>query len=102
MNIYVSNLSFEVENSDLQALFEEFGEVSSASIILDKITRRSRGFGFVEMPKSEEAEAAIKEINGTQLKGRAVTAAQAREREERSNSGYSPFKSNSGSGYNRR
>lgn len=99
MNIYVSNLSFEIDNSDLQSLFEEFGEVASASIITDKFTRRSRGFGFVEMPQKEQAEEAIKELNGREYKGRAIAATEAREREERtSNNSYR----GGNSGYGRR
>ena len=85
MNIYVSNLSFNVQDEDLRAFFAEYGEVSSAKIILDKETRRSRGFGFVEMPNDEEAKKAIEELNGGSVEGRAISVTEARPREERSN-----------------
>jgi RNA recognition motif-containing protein len=85
MNIYVSNLSFNVQDEDLRAFFAEYGEVSSAKIILDKETRRSRGFGFVEMPNDEEAKKAIEELNGGTVEGRAISVTEARPREERSN-----------------
>lgn len=80
MNIYVGNLSYQITDEDLRATFESFGEVSSASLIKDKFTNESKGFGFIEMPKQADAEAAIKELNGTDLKGRALTVNQARPR----------------------
>lgn len=85
MNIYVSNLSFNVQDEDLRAFFAEYGEVSSAKVITDKETRRSRGFGFVEMPNDAEAKKAIEELNGGQVEGRAINVTEARPREERSN-----------------
>jgi len=87
MNIYVSNLSFNVQDEDLRAFFAEYGEVSSAKVILDKETRRSRGFGFVEMPNDDEAKKAIEELNGGTVEGRAIYVTEARPREERSNGG---------------
>jgi len=87
MNIYVSNLSFNVQDEDLRAFFAEYGEVSSAKVILDKETRRSRGFGFVEMPNDDEAKKAIEELNGGTVEGRAINVTEARPREERSNGG---------------
>jgi len=87
MNIYVSNLSFNVQDEDLRAFFAEYGEVSSAKVILDKETRRSRGFGFVEMPNDDEAKKAIEELNGGSVEGRAINVTEARPREERSNGG---------------
>lgn len=87
MNIYVSNLSFNVVDEDLKAFFEEYGEVSSARIITDKFTGRSRGFGFVEMPNDEEAKKAIAELDKGVVEGRAITVTEAKPREERSNSG---------------
>lgn len=82
MNIYVGNLSYQVSDEDLRAAFEAFGEVSSASVIKDKFTSQSKGFGFVEMPKQAEAETAIKQMNGTDLKGRKIVVNMARPRDE--------------------
>lgn len=82
MNIYVGNLSRDVNEQDLQAAFEGFGQVEKATIIKDKFTGESRGFGFVEMPNSEEAETAINEMNGKDLKGRTLTVNQARPKPE--------------------
>ena len=87
MNIYVSNLSFNVVDEDLKAFFEEYGEVSSARVITDKFTGRSRGFGFVEMPNDEEAKKAIGELDKGVVEGRPITVTEAKPREERSNDG---------------
>ena len=87
MNIYVSNLSFNVQDEDLREFFAEYGEVSSAKVITDKFTQKSRGFGFVEMPDDEAAQKAIKELDGAHVEGRAITVTVAKPREERSNSG---------------
>ena len=78
MNIYVSNLSFKVQDEDLKKLFQSMGDVSSARIVLDRETERSRGFGFVEMPNDEEAEAAIQKLNGSMVEGRAISVTVAR------------------------
>jgi RNA recognition motif-containing protein len=83
MNIYVSSLSYDVSSEDLKAVFEAFGEVNSANVIIDKFTQRSRGFGFVEMPNQEQAENAIKDLNGTQMEGRTINVAEAKERPAR-------------------
>lgn len=72
MNIYVGNLSWETTEAELRQAFEAYGEVSSASIIKDKNTGRSRGFGFVEMPSDAEGQAAIEALNGSELGGRAL------------------------------
>jgi RNA recognition motif-containing protein len=85
MNIYVSNLSFNVEDDDLRGFFEEYGEVTSAKVIKDKFTNRSRGFGFVEMSNDAEAEKAIQELNGGMVEGRAINVTVAKPREEKSN-----------------
>ena len=82
MNIYVGNLPFEATSNDLEASFGNYGEVATARIITDQFSGRSRGFGFVEMPKSAEAEAAIQGLNGKDLKGRALTVNEARPREQ--------------------
>lgn len=84
MNIYVSNLSFAVQDEDLREFFAEYGEVSSAKIITDKLTQRSRGFGFVEMPDDSAAEKAIKELDGGMVDGRAIKVTVAKPKEERS------------------
>lgn len=70
MNIFVSNLSFRLSNDELQAVFVEFGEVTSAKIVTDRETGRSRGFGFVEMSNDDEANQAIEALNGKEVKGR--------------------------------
>ena len=87
MNIYVGNLSFDETETTLQAAFAEHGEVTSARIITDRETGRSRGFGFVEMPKNDEAEAAIQAMNGKEVQGRALTVNEARPREDRGGAG---------------
>ncbi len=87
MNIYVSNLSFNVQDEDLKEFFAEYGEVTSAKIIMDKFTNKSRGFGFVEMPNDEAAQKAIKELDGAHVEGRAITVTVAKPREERTGGG---------------
>jgi len=83
MNIYVGNLSYNVTEEELRDIFSEHGEVSSANIITDKYSGQSKGFGFVEMPTQSEAEAAIKTLNESSLKGRDIKVNQARPRNER-------------------
>lgn len=83
MDIYVSNLSPFLGKEDLSNLFSKYGVVSSANVIIDKFTNRSRGFGFVTMPNDVEAEKAIKEVNGSLVDGKTVAASQARPREEK-------------------
>jgi RNA recognition motif-containing protein len=78
MNIYVGNLSYNLNEDDLRSAFDAFGQVSSVNIIFDKITGQSKGFGFVEMPNREEALAAIKELDGKDIKGRAIKVNEAR------------------------
>jgi len=87
MNIYVGNLSFTVTDVDLKEAFGAFGTVQSASVIKDKYSGESRGFGFVEMPNRDEAEKAIAAMNGKDLKGRSLKVNEARERTERPRSG---------------
>ena len=82
MKIYVGNLSYEVTEDDLRQVFEQSGEVESITIINDKYTGRSKGFGFVEMPSQAEAQAAIENLNGNDLKGRALNVNEARPRTE--------------------
>lgn len=83
MNIYVSNLSFNIQDDDLRGFFEEFGEVTSAKVIIDKLTQRSKGFGFVEMSDDAAATKAIAEINGSMADGRTIKAMEARPKEDR-------------------
>lgn len=84
MNMYVSNLSFHTAEDDLRKLFEAFGTVSSAKVITDRETGRSRGFGFVEMDSASEAEAAMKGLNNKDIDGRAMSVTIAREKAPRS------------------
>ena len=81
--LYVGNLAFQTSSTDLQELFSQAGTVESASVIEDRDTGRSRGFGFVEMASKEEAEAAISQFNGKEFNGRNLTVNEARPREER-------------------
>lgn len=98
MNIFVSNLSFNVQDQDLRDFFAEYGEISSAKVILDRNTGRSRGFGFVEMPDNEAAQKAIQELDGATVEGRAIRVSEAKPREERSGGGNGGY----GGGGNRR
>ncbi|TMI68602.1 MAG: RNA-binding protein [Bacteroidetes bacterium] len=84
MNIYVSNLSYAVQDDDLRGFFQEYGEVSSAKVIMDKYTNRSKGFGFVEMPDDAAAQKAIAELDGGMVEGRAIKVMVAKPKEERS------------------
>ncbi len=83
MNIYVSNLSFNVQDEDLREFFTEYGEVTSAKVITDKFTQRSKGFGFVEMPDNEAAAKAVAELDGSVADGRTIKVTEARPKEER-------------------
>jgi RNA recognition motif-containing protein len=81
MNIFVANLNFKVQNDNLQTLFESYGSVSSAKVVMDKTTGRSKGFGFVEMPNDSEAKAAITALNNQEAFGRALVVKEALPRE---------------------
>jgi RNA recognition motif-containing protein len=96
MNMFVSNLSFHTTDEDLRDLFKEFGEVSSAKVITDRETGRSRGFGFVEMPEEAAAKQAMQGIEGKEIEGRAVSVSVAKEKEDRGSRN-----SSSGGGGNR-
>ena len=85
--LYVGNLSYDTSDSKLQEMFEEFGGVQSAQIIMDRETGRSKGFGFVEMGSEEEAKAAINGLNGKEIGGRVLTVNEARPREDRGGGG---------------
>jgi len=80
MNIYVGNLGYSVTDEELKGLFQEYGAVESARVIFDRMTHRSKGFGFVDMPDDGEANAAISALNGTEFMGRSMRVNQARER----------------------
>ena len=81
-NIYVGNLSYEATEDDIRQAFEAHGEVSNVSVIKDKMTGRSRGFGFVEMPDKNQADAAIQALNLQEVRGRAITVNEARPKTE--------------------
>src|SRR5258707_375921 len=87
MKLYVGNLAFQTSSEDLQQLFAQAGTVESASVVEDRDTGRSRGFGFVEMASKEEGEAAITQFNGKEFNGRNLTVNEARPREDRGNRG---------------
>jgi len=93
MNIYVTNISFKSTDSDLKELFQQHGEVTSAKIIIDKETQRSRGFGFVEMPDTAAARKAMTALNGFNFQGKTLTVNEARPKSDAPRGG--------GGGYNR-
>ncbi len=82
LKLFVGNLSFETTDADLKEAFSKAGTCESASVIRDRLTSRSRGFGFVEMSSAEEAQRAIAELNGRELRGRTINVSEARERSE--------------------
>jgi len=87
MNIYIANLSDDVGDDDLRQTFEAFGQVKSASVIKDKFSGKSRGFGFVEMPSKDEAQSAIQDLNGKDLKGQNLIVNEARPRTDNKDAG---------------
>jgi len=87
INIYVGNLSFRTDDEALRQAFDGHGEIASAKVVMDRETGRSKGFGFVEMPNNEAAQAAIKALDGKELDGRALRVNEARPREERPRTG---------------
>ena len=98
MNIYVGNLSYDTTEEDLRKAFEEFGNVASSSVIKDRDTGKSRGFGFVEMSEDSEAQAAIAALNGKDLQGRTLTVNEARPPQPRGNGGPGGRRSTGGDG----
>ena len=96
--LYVGNLSYDVNSTDLQQLFAAHGTVDSAQVIEDRATGRSKGFGFVEMGSSSEAEAAISALNGQDHGGRTLTVSEAKPREPRSGGGRSGYGGGGGRG----
>jgi RNA recognition motif-containing protein len=97
MNIYISNLSFNVTDDDLRDYFTEYGEVSSAKVIMDKFTGKSRGFAFVEMSDDEAAKKAIQELDGASVDGRTIGVSVAKPKEDRAGAS-----NGGGGGYQRR
>jgi RNA recognition motif-containing protein len=81
MNIFIANLNYKVRGQKLKEVFQEYGEVTNARIIIDRKTRRSKGFGFVEMPNEIEGQKAINELNGTELMGREIVVQQSHQKE---------------------
>ena len=96
MNIYVSNLSFNVQDEDLKEFFAPYGEVTSAKVITDKFTGKSRGFGFVEMPDSAAGQKAIAELDNGTVDGRTIKVMEARPKEDRPARSGGSFGGNSG------
>jgi RNA recognition motif-containing protein len=104
MNIFIAGLSFKVNDADLQNLFEEYGPISSAKVITDRQTGRSKGYGFVEIEDNEAATRAITELNGAEYDGRTISVSEAREREEKPRRDFHSGGGNrggGGGGYNR-
>src|SRR5437762_8723799 len=104
MNIYVGNLSWSLKDQDLSNLFSPFGEVTSAKIVTDKFTQRSKGFGFVEMANDAEAQAAIAQLNGSEVEGRNLVVNESRPKQEGGGGGgfkKRSFGGGGGGGYNK-
>lgn len=103
MNIYVANIPFKASEEELRGLFEEFGEVSSAKIIMDKVTQRSRGFGFIEMRDESAGQQAINDLNGADFMGKNLVVNEARPRTDAPRSGGGGSRGGyGGGGYNNR
>ena len=98
MNIFVAKLNFDTQEDYLRELFEEFGEVDSVKIIMDKFTGRSKGFGFVEMANEEEGQAAINELNDSEVDGRTIVVKKAEPRENRGGGGRGGYGGGGGGG----
>jgi RNA recognition motif-containing protein len=96
MNIYVSNLSFNIQDEDLRGFFTPYGEVTSAKVINDKFTGKSRGFGFVEMSDDAAAKTAITELDNGEVDGRTIKVMEAKPKEDRP--ARTPFRDNNGGG----
>lgn len=96
-NLYVSNLSYGVDTQQLQDIFEAFGDIQSAKVIMDRETGRSRGFGFVEMSSDADADTAIQSLNGKEIDGRAMIVNEARPREESGGGSFGAGRSRPGS-----
>jgi len=99
MNIFVAGLSYKVNDADLSNLFEEYGVISSAKVVVDRQTGRSKGYGFVEMDDEESASKAISELNGAEYDGRTISVSEARPREERPRRSFDNNRRSGGGGY---
>lgn len=98
MNIFVAKLNFDTDNDTLRAAFEAFGEVTSAKVVTDFNTGRSKGFGFVEMSNDDEARAAIEQLDNTDLDGRTIAVKEARPKEDRPRNSFRKFDNRGGGG----
>ena len=98
MNLYISNLSYNISDEDLRLLFADYGEITSAKVIMDRETGRSGGFGFVELSDDELAKKAIEELNQASYDGKVINITEARPREDRGDRG-GRFNNNRGGGY---
>ncbi|MDR2057303.1 MAG: RNA-binding protein [Dysgonamonadaceae bacterium] len=98
MNIFIAGLSFKVNDADLSNLFEEYGVITSAKVITDRQSGRSKGYGFVEIDDDEAANKAIAELNGAEYDGRTISVSEARPREERPRREFNNYR---GGGYSR-
>ena len=98
MNLYISNLSYNISDEDLRQLFADYGEITSAKVFMDRETGRSRGFGFVELRDDELAKKAIEELNQASYDGKVINITEARPREDRGDRG-GRFNNNRGGGY---
>jgi len=98
MNIFIAGLSYSITDADLNDLFGEYGEITSAKVVMDRETNRSKGYGFVEMNDEAAGQKAIDELNGAEYDGRTISVSEARPRQEKSNNSYA----NNRGGYNNR
>lgn len=101
MNLYVGNLDYSIKEQQISDLFSEYGEVASVKIITDKMTGRSKGFAFVEMPNDEEAQAAINNLNQASMRDRNISVSEARPPEQRERRPFRPNNHGGGGGGNR-
>lgn len=102
MNIYVSGLSYRINDDDLRQLFEEYGQINSAKVITDRETGRSRGFGFVEMANDEEARTAIEELTGAEYDGKVISVSEAKPKTDKPRNGGRFNRECRGGGYDER
>lgn len=101
MNIFIGNLSWAITDADLRDLFEEYGDIKSAKVVMDRETGKSRGFGFVELVDEEQAKRAISELNGASYDNKVISVTEARPREDRPRDDRRrPFNNNRGGGFN--
>ena len=101
MNIFIASLPFQLEESDIKELFEDYGEVTSVKLIIDRETGRKRGFGFIEMPNEEEALSAIKAMDKTEIYERTISVTQAEERKQSGGNRNAYSRGGNSNGYNK-